>query len=212
LFENDRFLVLNKPAGLAVQGGSGMTKHVDGLIRALYPDNPPKLVHRIDRETSGLLILAKTHSMAQKLTKAFEKHTIIKEYWAVVENIPTKSKGDILTHLEKGWGKDMEKMRITEGGKYSKTSYTVLAKNTPNKKALLSLIPHTGRTHQLRVHCEHIRCPILGDRKYNPNTLSKTLHLHARQLILPFEFDSYIFTAEPPSYFVETLTTYHLNY
>jgi len=214
LFENDDFLVLNKPAGLAVQGGSGLKKHVDGLIRALYPDNPPKLVHRLDRETSGLLILAKTHQMAQKLTKAFEHHTILKEYWAVVEGIPLKQKGHIITQLEKGWDKDMEKMRIaaeTEDAKPSETSYKVIHQNITQKKALLSLIPHTGRTHQLRVHCQHIRCPILGDRKYNPTTSSRNLHLHSRTLTLPEEFGGLTFTAELPEYFLKTLTLFKLN-
>lgn len=214
LFENDDFLVLNKPAGLAVQGGSGLKKHVDGLIRALYPNNPPKLVHRLDRETSGVLILAKTHQMAQKLTKAFEHHTISKEYWAIVEGIPLKPKGQIVTQLEKGWDKDMEKMRVageTEDAKPSETSYKVIAQNIAQKKTLLSLIPHTGRTHQLRVHCEHIRCPILGDRKYNSTTSSRNLHLHSRQLTLPSELGGLIFTAELPEYFLKTLALFNLN-
>lgn len=215
LFENDDFLVLNKPAGLAVQGGSGLKKHVDGLIRALYPTNPPKLVHRLDRETSGLLILAKTHQMAQKLTKAFGYQTISKEYWAVVEGIPLKPKGQVITQLEKGWDKDMEKMRIareTNDAKPSETSYTVISQNGSQKKALLSLVPHTGRTHQLRVHCEHMRCPILGDRKYNPSTSSRNLHLHSRQIKLPDELGGFTFEAELPEYFLKTLLTFNLKY
>lgn len=214
IFENADFLILNKPAGLAVQGGSGITKHVDGLIRSLYPENTPKLVHRLDRETSGLLILAKTHQMAQKLTKAFAQHTIQKEYWAVAEGIPLKPKGTILTHLEKGWAKDMEKIKVTnenEHTKASETTYKVISKNVVAKKALLSLKPHTGRTHQLRVHCEHIGCPILGDRKYNPKTSSRQLHLHAHQLTLPADLGGFTFTAEPPKYFKETLQTYKLT-
>lgn len=214
IFENEDFLVINKPAGLAVQGGSGINKHIDGLIRVLYPQSPPKLVHRLDRETSGLLMLAKTHQMAQKLTKAFQYHTIQKEYWAIVEGIPLKQTGTIITQLEKGWDKEMEKMRVaspTSDAKPSETSYTVLTKNIPQKKALLALIPHTGRTHQLRVHCEHIRCPILGDRKYNPKTTSRQLHLHAHKLILPAELGGHIFTAEVPPYFAKTLEEYRLS-
>ncbi|QOL20351.1 RluA family pseudouridine synthase [Candidatus Bodocaedibacter vickermanii] len=213
IFENDDFIVLNKPAGLAVQGGSTIKKHVDGLVRALYPDNPPKLVHRLDRETSGLLMLAKTHLMAQKLTKAFSHHIIQKEYWAVTEGIPLKLKGNLITQLEKGWDKDMEKMRVasaTSDAKPSETSYQVIAKNNAKKKALLSLVPHTGRTHQLRVHSEYLGCPILGDRKYNPKTESRQLHLHAHQLTLPPEFGGYVFTADVPIYFYETMKLYKL--
>ena len=149
IFENDDFLVLNKSAGLAVQGGSTIKKHVDGLVRALYPENPPKLVHRLDRETSGLLMLAKTHLMAQRLTKSFSHHIIQKEYWAVTEGIPLKHKGSLITQLEKGWDKDMEKMRVasaTSDAKPSETSYQVLGRNVAKKKALLSLVPHTAIT------------------------------------------------------------------
>lgn len=213
LFENDEILVINKPAGLAVQGGSNIHKHVDGLVRALYPQHSPKLVHRLDRETSGVLLLAKNLEVAQKLTKAFAVHSIQKEYWAITEGIPPKANGTILTHLEKGWSKDMEKMKVSstsEDAKPSETSFKVLAKSTSTKKAFLSLIAHTGRTHQLRVHCEHIRCPILGDRKYNPKSESRQLHLHARQLLLPPELGGHIFTAELPGYFKTSLDKFRL--
>lgn len=213
LFENEDILVINKPAGLAVQGGSNIHKHVDGLVRALYPEQSPKLVHRLDRETSGVLLMAKNLQVAQTLTKAFAVHSIQKEYWAITEGLPPKAQGTILTHLEKGWSHDMEKMKVSstsEDAKPSETSYKVLAKSMHSRKAFLSLMPHTGRTHQLRVHCEHIRCPILGDRKYNPKSESRQLHLHARELVLPPELGGHTFTAELPEYFKASLDKYKL--
>lgn len=214
VFESDDFLIINKPSGLAVQGGSNLKIHVDGLLQILYPENTPKLVHRLDKDTSGVLIVAKHHAAAKALTQAFANHTIQKEYWAITESIPRKQTGSVETLLEKGLsGPNMEKMLIsaTETAKPSKTSYTVIAKNSDLKTALLSLTPHTGRTHQLRVHCAHIHCPILGDKKYNPNTQSKQLHLHARTLTLPKELGGLTFTAEIPAYFEKTLDQYQLQ-
>lgn len=214
VYENETMLVLNKPAGLAVQGGSGITHHVDGLVRALYGDDAPKLVHRIDKETSGLLILAKTHQMAQKLTKAFAEHTIQKRYLAVVEGIPPRDKGTIVTPIEKGVGRNIEKMLTTQRtsqAKTSKTAYVVLSKTIKHNTALLALTPHTGRTHQLRVHCEHIGCPILGDKKYNEKTRNRHLHLHAYELHLPKALGDKMFAAPVPDYFALTLERYELT-
>lgn len=214
LFDLDDFLVINKPSGLSVQGGSNTTIHVDGLLQALYPETPPKLVHRLDKHTSGILIVAKTHAMAQQLAKAFANHTIKKEYLAITEGIPNKPKGIIQTSLEKGLtGQNMEKMQVSthENAKPSKTSYCVLSSNTTHKLALLSLTPHTGRTHQLRVHCEYIKCPILGDKKYNPATQNKQLHLHAHSITLPTELGGHTFKAPAPNYFETTLKKYTLQ-
>lgn len=215
LFEDDHILVINKPFGLAVQGGTGISRHVDGLVRILYPNNPPKLVHRLDKETSGILILAKTLAMAQTLTKAFEEHTIRKEYLALVDGVPEKERGSIITSLEKSWDADMEKMAVSNSpdAKESKSTYKVLSHNTALKKSLLIMCPKTGRTHQLRVHCQHMGWPIMGDRKYNPTSREQYLYLHAFELKLPRELGYHkSFRAPLPDYFMKKCFGYKLTH
>jgi len=216
LYEDDDLLVLNKPYGLAVQGGSGTKRHIDGMLEALADKHGrrPALVHRLDRDTSGVLLLAKSRAMAAKLGEIFRSRQARKIYWALVEGAPKPAQGRISLFLAKGEGMgearggkgkaDLERMRVAKHGdpdaQHSLTLYAVVDKVAP-RLAWLSLRPITGRTHQLRAHCEAIGHPIVGDPKYNrrlagepgrrdplravPPGIEPKLHLMARRLVLP---------------------------
>jgi 23S rRNA pseudouridine955/2504/2580 synthase len=218
LYEDKGVIVLNKPYGLAVQGGSGTTRHIDGMLAALADKNGerPALVHRLDRDTSGVLLIAKTRRMAADLGEIFRSRGAKKIYWALVEGVPKPTRGRISLFLAKGEAMgdnraprrgdraDFERMRIAKHGEvdaqHSVTLYATVDKVAP-RLAWLSMRPITGRTHQLRAHCEAIGHPIVGDPKYNrrpendparkdplralPPGLEPKLHLLARRLILP---------------------------
>jgi 23S rRNA pseudouridine955/2504/2580 synthase len=218
LFEDRGVIVLNKPYGLAVQGGSGTTRHIDGMLASLAEKSGerPVLVHRLDRDTSGVLLLAKSRRMAADLGEIFRSRGAKKIYWALVEGVPKPSRGRISLFLAKGEAMgdnrgqrtgergDFERMRVARHGeadaRHSLTLYAVVDKVAP-RLAWLSMRPVTGRTHQLRAHCEAIGHPIVGDPKYNrrpakdparsdplralPPGLEPKLHLLARRLVLP---------------------------
>ena len=185
--EHDNWLAVNKPAGLAVQGGTRTTRHIDGLLRAAYPENPPKLVHRLDKDTSGLLLLARHERAARELTAGFANKTINKVYLALVIGDPG-AEGQIEAPLRKAGGKGAEKMIIDhEAGQTAVTDFLRLDKAGP--VSLMALRPVTGRTHQLRVHMLAAGTPILGDGKYAGSAAHisgfvRQLHLHARFLSL----------------------------
>ena len=193
LHMDEHVIVINKPAGLAVQGGKGVGQSVDSLLDGLTfgKAERPRLVHRLDQDTSGLLVLARTAAAARKLTAAFRERTTEKVYWAVCVGVPPAREGRFDQRLGKSGGAGQERMRADEEGKAAVTLYRVL--DTTGKQASwLELRPVTGRTHQLRVHCALAGVPILGDGKYGGQAAfldsvadAKRLHLHARSLKIP---------------------------
>ncbi len=201
LYRDNDLIVLNKPYGLPVQGGPGIVRHVDGMLESLRGagEHRPRLVHRLDRDTTGVLLIARTPGVAAKLAAAFRGRDMEKTYWAVVAGRPVPVEGTIDLPLKRIGGERGERTapaeRDDEEAARAVTEYRTLD-HAARKLAWLELKPHTGRTHQLRVHCVAIRAPILGDVKYaRPDQnnafaatvagLSEKLHLHARSLVLP---------------------------
>jgi 23S rRNA pseudouridine955/2504/2580 synthase len=196
LYEDAHLVVLNKPFGLPVQGGSKVGRSVDSISAALVaPDAPrPKLVHRLDRDTSGVLVLAKTAKAAATLSRAFAGREAEKTYWALTAGVPEQFRGMVDYKLLKAQAGDefFERVAVDdEDGKYARTEYKVLDA-LARKFAFMELNPLTGRTHQLRVHMQAIGCPIVGDHKYGGSMddakalgVANQLHLHARRLRIP---------------------------
>jgi 23S rRNA pseudouridine955/2504/2580 synthase len=197
LYKDKDILVINKPAGLAVQGGSGLSKHLDGLLPALQFDGKqvPRLVHRLDKDTSGVLLLARHVAAASELQKAFLAKTIRKTYLALVVGVPNPYSGEIESNLDKiARGEDSREMvrSVEEDGKRAITRYRTI-EHLAKKMALVELEPVTGRTHQLRVHMAEMKCPIVGDGKYGGGAahvkggveISGRLHLQAWRIELP---------------------------
>jgi len=186
-------LVINKPPGLATQGGTNTFNHVDGLLDAYVEgeDDPrPRLVHRLDKDTSGVLLVARTPGSAAYFSKRFSGRSAKKIYWALVIGVPDVKEGVIEAPLAKQPGSGGEKMHVDhEGGQPAKTKYRVVDA-VGKKAAWLELQPLTGRTHQLRVHCAAMDHPIVGDGKYGgkeaflTGSISRKMHLHARRLII----------------------------
>jgi 23S rRNA pseudouridine955/2504/2580 synthase len=194
LYEDDEVLILNKPAGLAVQGGTKTLHHIDRLL-GVWGQGPdrPRLTHRLDRDTSGVLALGKGPDAAARLAGAFARRRARKTYWALVEGIPKPGQGVIDLPLAKLGAEDRERM-VPVGphdpsGKPAVTDYETISRAGP-RAAWLALEPHTGRTHQLRAHLLSLGHPILGDPKYNTPASIETsgplkLQLHARRLVIP---------------------------
>jgi 23S rRNA pseudouridine955/2504/2580 synthase len=197
LHEDDDVLVLNKPMGLAVQGGSGTVRHLDGMLGSLSGKDGqrPRLVHRLDKDTAGCLLVAKTRFAAAALSKTFRSRAARKIYWALVAGVPRPTQGRISTFLAKEEREDESLMRIAkhgdEGASHAVTYYAVV-ETAARQLAWLSLKPVTGRTHQLRAHMNHIGHPIVGDPKYFfkenwefPGGVQNRLHLLARRIVVP---------------------------
>lgn len=222
VWEDDRILVLNKPSGLSVQGGTKTTNHIDRFLGQYGEQKRTSyhLVHRIDRDTSGILLVAKSPSMATFLTTAFREGKIEKTYWAVVVGHPTPGYGTVKAPIRKGEVGVREKMIIDpKEGKKAITQYRTVKRLMARGKdemTWLELRPETGRTHQIRVHCSHLNTPILGDGKYGGALATKgsrTLHLHARSIFFRDpEGNRFQFVAPPPPHFVETLKRYKVEW
>jgi 23S rRNA pseudouridine955/2504/2580 synthase len=193
IYRDDAAIVLNKPPGLATQGGSGTTKHVDRLLEALMFDrtDKPRLVHRLDKDTSGVLLLARSAKAASFFSEHFRGRTAAKLYWALVKGVPDIAEGTITAPLAKQPGTGGEKMYVdTKEGLSAKTQYRMVER-AGNSAAWLEMKPLTGRTHQLRVHATTIGHPIVGDAKYGGTEafltggISRKMHLHAHRLVIP---------------------------
>ncbi len=209
IFKDKNILVLNKPSGLAVQGGTNTDRHVDGMLDALKFEaaEKPRLVHRIDKNTSGLLVLARNRKYAELLTKAFREHQLQKTYLAFCIGVPRQHEGEIKGRLLKVG----EKSVIDRDGKEAVTLYKVLD-TAGNKFSLIAASPLTGRTHQIRAHLESIGCPIVGDDRYYGEVRQKfsifadKLYLHAYKINLSALYNKKLeITAGLPDYFKESL-------
>jgi 23S rRNA pseudouridine955/2504/2580 synthase len=198
LHEDPKVFVFNKPAGLAVQGGSGVTRSVDSMLEAWRSQKgeKPRLVHRLDRDTSGVLVVARTRLAAMKLAEAFRGRDAKKTYWALVKGTPPKREDKISTWLIKEQTDDGDRMRVAKHGEKGAdhaVSFYRVVEQAGQTLSWLEMEPYTGRTHQLRVHAAYIGCPIIGDPKYFeadtnwefPGGIQNRLHLHARRIVIP---------------------------
>ncbi|MEE2687833.1 MAG: RluA family pseudouridine synthase [Pseudomonadota bacterium] len=194
LYKDNDLIGFDKPAGLAVQGGSRTTRHLDGMLDALRFDSVerPKLVHRLDKDTSGVMVLARNRASARRLGQAFASRDVRKIYWALVVGVPKRVKGRINLPLMKGGGAGHNRVRVDVEGKRAVTDFYVVER-AGSRLSWLALWPRTGRTHQIRAHCAAIGTPILGDGKYGGRaafvdalpTAARQLQLLAREVILP---------------------------
>lgn len=197
IYEDDAVLALNKPFGLAVQGGSGTTRHIDGILAGMEDrfGGRPRLVHRLDRDTTGVLLVAKSRDAASKLGKVFQSRSAAKTYWALIKGVPKPPQGKVTAPLVKAAGPDGDRVRKALPGEqdvamHATTNYSVIDR-AAHKASWVSLKPVTGRQHQLRAHMATIGHPIVGDNKYDGQDVMKDsglepkLHLHARRLIIP---------------------------
>lgn len=183
VYENDNVLVINKPYGISVQGGTGVKYSLEDFFHILC-NKKLKIVHRIDKDTSGLLLLAKNLETATKLTEMFKKREVKKRYIAVLSGVPLKKSGTIKTYifqsLEDNIGYNARTTEERMNGKQAITKYNVIRVNKNENISLVEFFPLTGRKHQIRLHAQHIKCPIVGDEKYGfGNQKNKKLQLFA---------------------------------
>ena len=215
VLKTDAALVLNKPPGLATQGGTGTHLHVDSLLDAFHGDEEPRprLVHRLDKDTSGVLLVARPPGSAAFFSKRFSGRSAKKIYWALVVGVPVVDDGTIDAPLAKQPGTGGEKMHVNEeSGQAARTRYRVLDR-AGNRAAWVELQPLTGRTHQLRAHMAAIGHPIVGDAKYGgpeaflTGGISRKMHLHARRIRIDGPNGVIDVTADLPPHIAETLGT-----
>ncbi|WPY00193.1 RluA family pseudouridine synthase [Candidatus Trichorickettsia mobilis] len=210
LYSDDNLLAINKPHALATQGGSKIRLSIqDALCYLNTKGNDFKLVHRLDKDTSGLLLIAKNYLTAYKLTTAFSNKTIQKIYLAIVYGRPPQSSGEIQGMIAKNRTGVYEKVADDNNGKLAITKYKVLA--TDGKRSLIEFIPLTGRMHQLRFHALKLGCPIIGDKKYSTSITKHEppMLLHARKIIIPSSLWGFDLTIEAdlPEYFLTIMNS-----
>ena len=211
IFEDDFLLVINKPHGIPVQGGSNVNFNIDLILPILCENNSSiRLVHRIDKNTSGILLLAKSKEVAQNITMLFKENKIKKKYLTVVEGKLNKRIGKITLPVTKKKISGIEKMVVDPYSKEkAETSYKVI--DYKKGLSLLEVYPKTGRKHQIRAHLQSINHPILGDSKYNKasddnqKVLSEKMHLHAKEIQFVLNNNKYFFKASLPNFFKETI-------
>jgi RluA family pseudouridine synthase len=184
VFENEKILVINKPYGISSQSGNKAGVSLDLVMKNICPS--ARIVHRLDKETSGVMVFAKTREVAQIMFNAFKDREIKKVYIACVKGCPNKDSGIIKTNITKS-SKDRHSYEISEAeGKIAITQYEVIKGDVNKNMALLRLFPQTGRTHQLRVHCsQFLNTPIIGDNRYSNNSKKTKLNLFAESITLP---------------------------
>ena len=207
IYDDGDVIALNKPYDLSVQGGTKTRRHIDGMLDALKDKKGvrPRLVHRLDKDTSGVLLLARSAQAARALGEAFKYQKIRKIYWALVKGVPEIREGRINAPLMKGGGREKEKMLVDDDeGKSALTDYAVLD-HAADQVAFMAFWPRTGRTHQIRVHALTLGCPILGDGKYGMGDariegmkLARRLHLHAQRLVFPHPVTRKMITVSAP--------------
>lgn len=235
IFDDGEVIAINKPAGLAVQGGTGTKRHVDGMLEGLKNAEGvvPRLVHRLDKDTSGILLLARSAQAARKLGEAFKGRAVQKIYWTLVSPVPEHLSGTVRAGIVKGQGGRKEKMLVDdEQGKSAVTEFFVI-ETAGRQAAFVAFWPRTGRTHQIRVHAQLMGTPIIGDGKYKSERpeheknyehippeadferlgLAKRLHLHARRIILahPMKKGKLDITAPLPPDLVKSWKTLGFN-
>lgn len=220
IHEDRDIFILNKPSGFAVQGGSKTHHHLDGLLMGLGAElgERPLLVHRLDRDTSGVIVIAKRRSVAAALGKLFATRAVKKTYWALVKGVPKPAQGRIEVALIKAKGPEGDRMRASREGEEEDeqravTFYSVVDK-APPITSWVSLKPVTGRQHQLRAHMAHIGTPIMGDEKYGglenmPEGMTPKLHLHARRIVFPHPREGVIDISAPlPAHMLESFAMF----
>lgn len=215
LYKDNHVIALNKPAGLPTQGGTGQARHLDGLLDALRfgSKHRPRLVHRLDKDTSGALLLGRTPNAAAALAAAFQTKETDKRYFAVVKGVPGVRDARIEVKMEKAPIKGNERMVVSDTGKKSVTDYIVV-EAAGHEASWLALKPLTGRTHQLRLHTAELGHPIIGDGKYGgreaflSGAVSRKLHLHSRFITFPHPDGGWhTVTAPLPPHIADTFET-----